>query len=173
MPNSLAISLVDKERFGSPASRINARNPKSVNTVRRTTDLAISHLHKQSNRIKWHPQYQFTHRMCAFWSSVSLMTGSYHGNPMLMHVPLPVDAAHFDRWLALFEETCGEICPPPAAEHFIERARRIAQSLELGIAASRGQVLGQCERLQKADGANLMVVASDERSRRAPGISNR
>ena len=35
MPNSAAISLVAKERPGSPASRIKARNAKSVNDVRR------------------------------------------------------------------------------------------------------------------------------------------
>src|SRR3546814_7298736 len=43
-------------------------------------------------------------RMCAFWSSVALMTGRYSGQPMRAHMPLPVDGVHFDRWLALFEE---------------------------------------------------------------------
>ena len=66
-------------------------------------------------------------RMCDFWSSVALMTGRYHGTPMVKHLPLPVDAEHFDRWLALFEELAREICPPKAADHFIERARRIAE----------------------------------------------
>src|SRR3546814_5213929 len=54
--------------------------------------------------------------------------------PMRMHLPLPVDAEHFNRWLALFEEAAGETCPPAAAAHFMERARRVAESLELGIA---------------------------------------
>lgn len=92
----------------------------------------------------WEPHIA---RMCQFWSSVALMTGRYHGQPMAKHVPLPVDARHFDRWLALFEQTAREICPPAAAEHFIERARRIAESLELGIAVSRGVRLGKGERL--------------------------
>src|SRR5260221_5183561 len=35
MPNSAEISLVASERVGSPASRIRARNAKSVNDVRR------------------------------------------------------------------------------------------------------------------------------------------
>lgn len=85
-------------------------------------------------------------RMCAFWSSVALMSGRYHGNPMEKHLPLPVDARHFDRWLALFEKTVQEICPPVAAEHFMERARRIAQSLELGIASRHGVLLGKDQR---------------------------
>jgi hemoglobin len=86
----------------------------------------------------WEPHIA---RMCAFWSSVALMTGHYHGEPMRVHRDLPVDGRHFDRWLALFEATAHEVCPPAAADHFIARARRIAESLELGIAVSRGDAL--------------------------------
>jgi hemoglobin len=93
----------------------------------------------------WEPHLQ---RMCAFWSSVALMSGRYHGNPMTKHLPLPVDAAHFDRWLALFEETAREVCPPDAEAHFVERAWRIAESLELGIAGGRGILLRRGERLR-------------------------
>ncbi|MBV8839013.1 MAG: group III truncated hemoglobin [Alphaproteobacteria bacterium] len=93
----------------------------------------------------WEPHLQ---RMCAFWSSVALMSGVYHGSPMAVHMRLPVDATHFDRWLALFEDTARDICPPVAAEHFIERAQRIGESLELGIAGSRGILLRKGERLQ-------------------------
>jgi hemoglobin len=94
---------------------------------------------------EWEPHLQ---RMSAFWSSVALMSGRYHGNPMTKHLPLPVDAAHFDRWLALFEETAREVCPPSAEAHFVERARRIAESLELGIAGGRGILLRRGERLR-------------------------
>lgn len=89
-------------------------------------------------------------RMCSFWWSVATMAGTYHGNPMIKHVPLPIDAEHFDRWLALFEETATEICPPIAANHFIERARRIAQSLELGVALHAGERLRVGERFYRA-----------------------
>jgi hemoglobin len=84
--------------------------------------------------------------MCDFWSSVALITGRYHGTPMAKHLPLPVDAEHFDRWLALFEETAREICPPKAADHFIERARRITESLEIGIAGFNGSFLARGQR---------------------------
>jgi hemoglobin len=79
--------------------------------------------------------------MCAFWSSVVLMTGRYHGRPMQAHAQLPVDVHHFDRWLVLFEETAQDVCPPAAAALFIEKAQMIAQSLELGIATHRGLFL--------------------------------
>jgi len=94
----------------------------------------------------WEPHLR---RMFAFWSSVALMSGEYHGSPMEKHLPLPVDAAHFDRWLALFEASAREVCPPAAAEHFIERAHRIAQSLEMGIAAGQGVLLGREERFRR------------------------
>jgi hemoglobin len=90
-------------------------------------------------------------QMCAFWSSVALMSGCYHGTPMVKHLPLPVDAAHFDRWLALFEQAAREICPPHAAAHFVERARRIAASLELGIAGGQGILLGSGERFWRSE----------------------
>jgi hemoglobin len=97
----------------------------------------------------WEPHLQ---RMCAFWSSVALLTGRYHGQPMPKHMPLPIDARHFDRWLALFAETAHELCPPAAAAHFIERSQRIGESLEMGIAIGRGLLLRQGERLPSLDG---------------------
>ena len=94
----------------------------------------------------WGPHLE---QMRLFWSSVALMSGVYHGRPMPKHLPLPVDARHFDRWLALFEQTARELCPPAAADHFIERARRIAESLELGIAGANGVLLMKGERYQR------------------------
>lgn len=92
----------------------------------------------------WEPHLR---RMCEFWSSVVLMSGRYHGQPMIKHLPLPVDATHFDRWLMIFETSARELCPPSAADHFIKLAQRIATSLELGIASNRGLLLGKGERL--------------------------
>jgi len=91
----------------------------------------------------WEPHLQ---RMFAFWSAVALMSGRYHGQPMAKHMPLPIDADHFDRWLALFERTARELCPPKAADHFVMLAQRIAESIELGIATSRGRLLRRGER---------------------------
>lgn len=91
----------------------------------------------------WDPHLE---RMCEFWSSVTLATGRYHGQPMQKHLPLPVDARHFDRWLELFRETARETCTPQAAELVIGRAELIARSLETGIATSRGILLGRNER---------------------------
>jgi hemoglobin len=105
-------------------------------------------------------------RMCEFWSSVALMTGIYQGSPMQKHLPLPVDARHFDRWLQLFRDAADEVCPATAAAHFIERAERIAQSLEMGIAMGHGVMLPRGQRLRRADG-ELLLPASSEAGRPA------
>ena len=88
-------------------------------------------------------------RMKQFWSSVALATGVYNGRPMPRHMSLPVDAGHFDRWLALFEETALQLCTPLAARHFVTRARNIAESLELGVANHNGVLLGVGERYRR------------------------
>lgn len=68
-----------------------------------------------------------------FWSSVALMTGDYHGQPMQAHAPLKLRPEHFGAWLALFERTARAHFPATGAEHMLERARRIARSLEMGL----------------------------------------
>jgi hemoglobin len=98
----------------------------------------------------WEPHLE---RMCAFWSSVALLTGRYRGRPTEKHLPLPVDARHFDRWLALFEAAARDLCPPAAARHFIDLAHRIAGSLELGIAGHNGVLMRRGERYLGPDAA--------------------
>jgi hemoglobin len=87
----------------------------------------------------WEPHLQ---RMCAFWHSVALMSGRYRGQPMALHRVLPIEGQHFERWLALFATTAGELCPAPAAAHFIALSQRIGRSLEAGV-SREGLVSGQ------------------------------
>ncbi|MCR5879946.1 group III truncated hemoglobin [Phenylobacterium sp. J367] len=86
----------------------------------------------------WDPHLD---RMVDFWSSVMLMTGRFKGQPMAVHVRIPgLEGAHFERWLGLFRETAAEVCPAEAATAFVARAETIAQSFQLGIAHSRGEL---------------------------------
>ena len=101
-------------------------------------------------------------QMKLFWSSVALMSGVYHGRPMPKHLPLPVDGRHFDRWLELFRATARELCPPAAVDHFIERAQRIAESLELGIAGANGVLLRKGERYVRPTEAWVPPQSSDQ-----------
>ncbi|HKR89223.1 MAG TPA: group III truncated hemoglobin [Phenylobacterium sp.] len=81
-------------------------------------------------------------KLCDFWSSVLLMTGRFKGQPMLVHAKLAdIGPAHFVRWLELFRQTAGEVCPPEAAALFCAKADSIGESLQLGVAVSRGEPL--------------------------------
>ena len=80
-------------------------------------------------------------KLCDFWSSVTLMTGRFKGSPMAAHARAPeIEMAHFARWLDIWRETAREISPPAAAELFIARAEMIGKSLQLGLAAFRGDL---------------------------------
>ena len=97
--------------------------------------------------VDWEDHYA---RLSAFWSSVVLMSGRYHGQPMAKHLPLGLETAHFNRWLELWVETAQEVCPPAAAALFIDRAHRIADSLEMGIATARGEIKSPPPRPRRA-----------------------
>ena len=75
-----------------------------------------------------------------FWSSVMLRTGRYSGRPLNPHLRLPLEAEHFDRWLALFEQTATELFDAEIAHEFMIRARRIADNFELSIGTMRGEI---------------------------------
>ncbi len=79
---------------------------------------------------EWGPHLE---RMVAFWSSVVLMTGRYHGRPVPAHAALRLGWSHFERWLALFRRTAQEVCPPAGAAVIVERAERIAHALHGAI----------------------------------------
>ncbi len=84
----------------------------------------------------WEPHLA---KMYNFWSSVVLMTKRYDGRPVPAHVKIEgLDHPHFEHWLALFEKTARDVCPPEAAALFIDRANRIAQSLRLSLDFHRG-----------------------------------
>ena len=73
-------------------------------------------------------------KLCDFWSSVMLTSGRYKGNPMAAHIKQSkIEPAFFERWLALWHETAGEVFAPAAAAQFDLKAERIAESLKLAL----------------------------------------
>lgn len=73
-------------------------------------------------------------RLADFWSSLMLGSGRYHGDPFSAHLRLPdLAPAMFDRWLALFDESCREVFEPNVANAFAKRAERVARSLHIGL----------------------------------------
>ncbi|MGV3773694.1 MAG: group III truncated hemoglobin [Verrucomicrobiales bacterium] len=66
-----------------------------------------------------------------FWNTLLFRTGSYKGQPLSKHLPLPVTKAHFDRWLSLFCRTIDTHFQGPKAEEAKNFARSIADTFQL------------------------------------------
>jgi hemoglobin len=72
-------------------------------------------------------------KLTDFWSQIGLRTGRYAGRPLPAHMDLGLSEEHFKLWLALFEQTAQKVLPPEGADFFIRRARRIAESFQMGL----------------------------------------
>ncbi|MBO2011270.1 group III truncated hemoglobin [Hymenobacter negativus] len=68
--------------------------------------------------------------MYDFWSSILLGSARYHGRPFPKHIPLPIEATHFERWLELFDATVNELFQGSKAEEAKLRALNIARMFE-------------------------------------------
>ena len=71
--------------------------------------------------------------MTSFWSTVALRTGHYRGNPLARHRPLSIGVTHFQRWLALWRETAGEVLDAESAALMIGYAERIGYGMRVGM----------------------------------------
>ena len=74
-------------------------------------------------------------KLHAFWSSVMLTSGRYKGRPLPAHARHAdaIDAAAFERWLALWRQTTAELFTAPAAAALQDKAKRIGESLSLAL----------------------------------------
>lgn len=71
--------------------------------------------------------------MYDFWSGLLLGTSRYLGRPFPRHVPLLINATHFQRWVALFLTTVDELFAGPTAEQAKLRGQSIAQLFEVRL----------------------------------------
>ena len=84
--------------------------------------------------------------IASFWESVLFANAVYKGNPMLRHIELnrdiPLKAAHFERWLQLWEETVTEQFQGRLARDAVHKAKSIAylmqQKIEIANSADKG-----------------------------------
>ena len=73
-------------------------------------------------------------RLSEFWSTIVLGTRSFHGNVYGTHMQLNgIEPAHFRRWLDLFEQSANELFEKEQAGQFMDMARRVASSLQIGF----------------------------------------
>lgn len=90
-------------------------------------------------------------RLEAFWSSVMLTSGRYKGRPLPAHLKHAgsIRSESFERWLALWRETTGELFSQQCAAALQDKAERIGESLSLGIAFHSDP--GRLSRLAQAE----------------------
>lgn len=76
-------------------------------------------------RIKdWTPHLE---KMYRFWQTILLHEHTYSGSPFPPHATLPVEQAHFDAWLALWQSTVDEFFEGENAEEAKKRGKIMAQ----------------------------------------------
>lgn len=68
-----------------------------------------------------------------FWSSVLLKTERYSGHPYVVHVPLPIEPEHVERWLELFADSAQAALTPPYTDIAIARARLMGDGIKVGL----------------------------------------
>lgn len=72
-------------------------------------------------------------RIASFWEVTLLGTGEYFGRPMQLHRHLAdtagLGALHFQRWLALWDQTLTAMFTGPTAERAKTEAARIADRM--------------------------------------------
>jgi hemoglobin len=98
--------------------------------------------------------------MTSFWATVALRSGHYRGNPLAKHQPLPIGTGHFQRWLALWRETAGEVLDAESATLMTGYAERIGYGMRVGMGLSghlRGRESGIPIRARQPEGTPAMA----------------
>jgi hemoglobin len=94
-------------------------------------DSALAPIFSKAIPADWSPHLSI---LRTFSSVVMVTSGRYKGTPVAKHLQLAGMEPHlFDRWLALFRETCKELFEESLAEAFIVKAERIAESLKIAL----------------------------------------
>ena len=70
---------------------------------------------------------QHLQKMYSFWQTVLLEEHTYNGSPFIPHAKLPVDIAHFERWLQLFFTTIDDLFEGEKAEKAKWQGQRMAE----------------------------------------------
>ncbi len=70
----------------------------------------------------WAPHLE---RMYSFWNTVLFSVRDYTGNPFSKHAGLPVQEAHFTRWIELFTKTIDANFRGEVAEDAKSRAMKM------------------------------------------------
>lgn len=72
-------------------------------------------------------------KMYRFWQTVLLDEHTYQGSPFVPHAHLPVEKAHFERWIQLFFKTVDENFSGEKAERAKWQGERMAEMFHYKI----------------------------------------
>jgi hemoglobin len=102
-------------------------------------DDVIRHFFTEVVQVNWEQHLPVMYR---FWENIIFHTGAYSGNPMEVHENLhnkcPMQTAHFERWIQLFQQTVDELFEGEQAFRIKQRALSIATVMQIKIANSPG-----------------------------------
>lgn len=97
-------------------------------------DELIGHFFTEVVRLDWDKHIP---TMYDFWETTLLGNLKYKGNPMIKHIELnkkeSLNSEHFDRWLALWEDTLKKHFIGAKADEALKRARQIAELMKFKI----------------------------------------
>ncbi len=94
-------------------------------------DALLSYVFNDFSKVDWDTHLP---KMYRFWNTLIFGAQSYKGNPFAMHIPLPVEAKHFERWIALFDKNMDELFAGEVAEETKLRAKSIAHVFQSKLA---------------------------------------
>ena len=72
-------------------------------------------------------------KMYRFWQTILLSEHTYSGSPFAPHAKLPIDKAHFNRWMGLFTATVDAHFAGPVADEAKRRAQIMADTFSYKI----------------------------------------
>lgn len=78
-------------------------------------------------------------KMYTFWNAALFGEPGYRGNPFAAHATMPVAAAHFERWLSLFNQTVDTWFEGPVAREARQRGLIMATTFERRIRENKAK----------------------------------
>jgi hemoglobin len=97
-------------------------------------DPVIGYIFTTSIKVNWEKHLTV---MYSFWENTIFYTGSYTGNPMMIHQRIHqivhLTTQHFDRWTALFSSTVDNHFEGEKAELAKQRALSIATVMKIKL----------------------------------------
>lgn len=73
-------------------------------------------------------------KLYRFWQTILLGQHTYYGSPFIPHSVLPLEKAHFDRWLQLFHTTLDDLFTGSKALEAKQRSVMMAQMFQFKLA---------------------------------------